>query len=68
MIRMDKFTCRYCGKEKDTAEKDHDAGRALAEHAAFLALGHTGSAWSTPYLVCKDCAKEFEEKDGADNG
>ena len=56
---MATFVCRYCGKGKDVSEQDCDAGRALAEEAAFIALGHTGTARSTPYQICKDCAKEI---------
>lgn len=54
---MSKFLCKYCGNEKDfLTDRDYDRGLFLAEKASFEALGHT--EYVTPYLICKDCAKD----------
>jgi hypothetical protein len=60
---MNEFLCRYCGKNKPWEERDYDMGLALAEEAHFHALGHTGTGYASPYLICKNCAGEFA-KDG----
>jgi len=63
---MDKFWCKYCGKEKEWKDRNYEAGYKLAEIASYEALGHI--KYVSPYLICNDCAKEIEESEGEDNG
>ena len=54
-----RFTCRYCGKEKPWEKRDYDMGLYLAQLASFEALGYIEHV--TPYLICKQCSEEIKK-------
>jgi hypothetical protein len=59
MSKIPNFVCKYCGKEKEWADRNYDVGLKLAEIASFEALGHTN--YITPYLICNNCAEDILE-------